>query len=138
MKNFTKSIIAGIVATLIMSIFMMIAAMIGMPKMSPPEMLSGMMGASIVVGWILHFVIGIIFALMYVYIISSWLIKIGNIVLKGVVFGIIAFVIAQVSMALMGMVMDVPQPDGNIILLAIGSLVGHIVFGIIVALIAKK
>lgn len=138
MNNFTKSIVAGIVATIIMSLFMMLSALLGMPKMSPPEMLSGMMETSIVVGWIIHFIIGIVFALMYVYVISNWLVKIGSLALKGVVFGIIVFIIAQVSMALMGMIMEVPQPDGNIILLAIGSLIGHIVFGIAVALIAKK
>lgn len=138
MNNFTKSIVAGIVATIIMSLFMMMSALLGMPKMSPPEMLSGMMETSIVVGWIIHFIIGIVFALMYVYVISNWLLKIGSLALKGVVFGIIAFIIAQVSMALMGMIMEVPQPDGKIILLAIGSLIGHIVFGIAVALIAKK
>lgn len=138
MNNFTKSIVAGIVATIIMSLFMMMSALLGMPKMSPPEMLSGMMETSIVVGWIIHFIIGIVFALMYVYVISNWLLKIGSLALKGIVFGIIAFIIAQVSMALMGMIMEVPQPDGKIILLAIGSLIGHIVFGIAVALIAKK
>jgi hypothetical protein len=55
-----KSILAGVIGTAIMTVFMMIAPMMGMPKMSPPNMLSGMLSAPLIVGWIMHFVIGIV------------------------------------------------------------------------------
>ncbi len=32
---------------------------------------------------------------------------------------------------------DMPMPEGNMVLIAMGSLIGHIVFGIVVAYIVK-
>ncbi len=140
MKNkFLRSIVAGIVATIAMTAMMMIAAQLGMPKMEPPKILATTMGTSVVVGWIMHFMIGIIFALMYAYIIKDWLTKISSNLLKGVVFGIIAFVIAQISMGLMGLMLpSMPEPSGNMVLIIIGSLMGHILYGIVVAAIDNK
>ncbi len=57
-----RSILAGIVATAIMTVVGVIAPYMGLPKMNPAEMLSGMLGVSPVLGWLMHFMIGIIFA----------------------------------------------------------------------------
>lgn len=62
-----KSILAGIIGTAIMTVVMMVAPMMGMPKMSPPKILAGMLGMPILVGWVMHFVIGIVFAFAYTY-----------------------------------------------------------------------
>ena len=66
-----KSILAGVIGTAIMTVFMMIAPMMGMPKMSPPNMLSGMLSAPLIMGWIMHFVIGIVFAYGYIHYVSA-------------------------------------------------------------------
>ena len=129
-----KSILAGVIGTAVMTGVMMIAPMMGMPKMSPPAMLAGMLGMPIVVGWVMHFVIGIIFALMYTNLFDK--VKIGNIWLKGAVFGIVAFVAAQVGMGVLGMMMPMPEMEGSMVLTAIGSLMGHIIFGMAVAKVA--
>src|SRR5690625_708616 len=132
MKNKSqKSIIAGIIGTAIMTIVMMLAPMIGMPKMSPPHMLSGMLGVPIAAGWIMHFMIGIIFAFTYTYMFTSM--KIKNIWMKGAVFGIIVFVFAQIVMAGMGMLMPMPKMEDTMMLSLIESFIGHIVFGMTVA-----
>ncbi|SHI85989.1 DUF6789 family protein [Pseudozobellia thermophila] len=127
-----RSVWAGIIGTAVMTVVMMIAPMMGMPKMSPPKMLSGMLGMPLFIGWIMHFMIGIAFALAYTY----WFVfihKIGNVWLKGTVFGIIAFAFAQLMMGTMGMMMSMPKMEGPMVLNAIGSLVGHIIFGMAVA-----
>ncbi len=60
MKNsFSKGVIGGFVGTIAITIVGYMAPLMGLPKMSPPQMLSDMMGFSIVVGWIMHFMIGI-------------------------------------------------------------------------------
>lgn len=127
-----KSILAGIIGTAIMTIVMMIAPMMGMPKMSPPKMLAGILGMPEFVGWLMHFMIGIIFAFVYTYL-CIFKHKIKNVWLKGAVFGIIAFVFAQIMMAIMGMMMPMPTMEGSMVLTAIGSLIGHIIFGMAVA-----
>lgn len=127
-----KIVVAGIIATAIMTVVMMIAPMMGMPKMSPPKLLSGMMGVPIAAGWIMHFVIGIIFAWAYTYL-CFLKYKIVNVWLRGAVYGVLAFLFAQIMMALLGMMMPMPAMEGSMVLMAIGSLVGHIIFGMAVA-----
>jgi uncharacterized membrane protein YagU involved in acid resistance len=127
-----KTILAGIIGTVIMTLVIMVAPMMGMPKMSPPDMLAGMLGMPTFVGWIMHFMIGITFAFAYTYIcIFKW--KIKNVYLKGAVFGAIIFVFAQVAMAIMGAMFPMPAPEGSMMLMMIGSLMGHIIFGMAVS-----
>ncbi len=134
-----KSIIAGIIGTAAMSMLMMVAGQLGMPTMEPPLMLSTTMGVPVLVGWIMHFMIGIVFALMYVYLFRGVLSGIGSTAVKGVVFGLIAFVFAQIGMTLMGMLFStMPEPQGNRALMMVSGLVGHVVFGLIVAMVVSR
>jgi uncharacterized membrane protein YagU involved in acid resistance len=128
-----KSILAGIIGTAVMTAVMMVAPMMGMPKMSPPNMLASTMGMPIAVGWIMHFVIGIIFATIYTFLLSC-LLPGKPLVLKGILFGIIAFIFAQIMMALMGAMLPMPKMEGSMMMNMMGSLVGHIIFGIAVVL----
>jgi len=132
-----KSFISGIAGTIVMTAFMFIGPFIGMPKMNPAEMLADMMGIPILAGWVLHFLTGIIFSASYVYLFNPK-VRIGNETLKGAVFGLSVFVFAQIAMGIMGSIMGgMPEPEGSMVLLMIGSIIGHIVFGIVVALFVK-
>jgi len=132
-----KTILAGVVGTIVMTVVMYLAPMMGLPKMNAAEMLSGMMGVSIIIGWAMHFMIGIVFALGYSFLFTAQ-VKIKNLVFKGVVFGFAAFVVAQIAIAMMGVVMGpMPVPEGGMALMMIGSIIGHTMYGIPVALIAK-
>ena len=134
----TKSIIAGIIGTAVMTLFMMIAPMMGMPKMSAPNMLSGMLGVPIAVGWIMHFMIGTIFAFAYAFFFINVMKKVSSNILKGAIFGFTVFIFAQIMMAFMGMMMPIPPMEGNMMLIILGSIMGHIVFGITVAIFVKE
>ena len=132
----TKSIIAGIIGTVIMTIVMMVAPMIGMPKMSPPAMLATMMGMPVMVGWVMHFMIGIVFALAYTYLFAPK-VRIGNLYLKGAVFGFAVFIFAQIMMAIMGTMMPLPTMEGSMMMTLIGSIMGHVIYGMAVSKIVK-
>lgn len=133
-----KTILAGIVGTAVMTMVMFLAPMMGLPKMNAAEMLSSMMKAPVIVGWIMHFMIGIIFALAYTFIFVSK-VKVKNLVVKGAIFGFVVFIFAQIVMAMMAAIMGpMPQPEGGMMLMIVGSVIGHIVYGISVALIAKN
>lgn len=127
-----KSLVAGIVGTAIMTAVIMLAPMMGIPKMSPPQMLSETLGTPIAVSWILHFMIGIVFAFGYTYI-CIFKYKIANVWLKGVVYGIIVFAFVQIMMKIMGMMVPIPKMGGSMLLVAVGSLMGHIIFGMAVS-----
>ena len=137
-NKISLSIIAGVIATAVMTLVMFIAPMMGMPKMNPPAILSMVMGFPLIVGWMMHFMIGIIFTLSYAFILSNILGKIQSNVVRGLIFGMIAFVWAQISMKIMGLVFMMPPMQGNVALMIMGSIIGHVVFGIIVVLVLSK
>lgn len=133
-----QALIGGIIGTVVMTIVMMIAPMMGMPKMNPPQMLSMMMGFPIVVGWLMHFMIGIIFSMAYAFFFINVVKKVSNNILKGAIFGFAVFIFAQIMMAIMGMMFPMPPMEGSIMLIMFGSIIGHIIFGITVALVVKE
>lgn len=137
-KKLIQAFIAGILATTVMSMIMYVAPMMGLPKMNPPAMLAGMMGLPPAVGWLMHFMIGIIFAALYVLLFAPK-ITIKNKIVKGAVFGLLVFIFAQIAMAMMGALMGgIPQPEGAMIGVILGGILGHLIFGIVVALAAKS
>jgi uncharacterized membrane protein YagU involved in acid resistance len=133
-SKIAQSIIAGLVATAVMTGFIFLAPMMGLPKMNPAEMLSGMMGVPLMVGYLMHCMTGIIFAAEYVYLFNPK-VSISSKILKGALFGFAVFVFAQVMMFIIGKIMPMPMMEGSMMLMMIGSLIGHLVFGIVVALI---
>ena len=63
MRNIPKGLLAGLAATTVLSLLMVMKAMMGiMPALDLPRMLAGMMGApdTPLIGWIVHFMIGIV------------------------------------------------------------------------------
>ncbi len=129
-----KAVLAGIVATTVMTLVGIMAPYMGLPKMNPAEMLSGMLGVSSALGWVMHLMIGIIFASTYVY----WFdpnVKIPGAFWKGITFGFAVFVFAQMMMLVMSKIMPMASAssEGNVALLMIGSLLGHFVYGLFVA-----
>jgi len=136
-NKITKTLTTGMVATIAMTIVMFMAPLMGLPKMNAAEMLSMTMGFPIVIGWVMHFMIGIIFTLGYTFIFSKLLNKISNKILNGAIFGMIVFVFAQIAMAMMGLIFTLPKMSGNMGLMMLGSVIGHVVFGIAVAVILK-
>jgi uncharacterized membrane protein YagU involved in acid resistance len=102
-----------------------IAPMMGIPRMNPAEMLAGAMGGVLVVGWIAHFMIGVVLAIIYAAV-AEWIP--GAPALRGAIYGVAPFLVAQiVVMPMMGM----PLFSGSVTM-AMGSLIGHLIYGGIV------
>ncbi|HEX9512534.1 MAG TPA: DUF6789 family protein [Puia sp.] len=136
-----QSVIIGIAATGVMTLLMVLGSAMGMPKMSPPNMLAAMMRLPVTAGWVMHFLIGILFAAGYVFLFNNWLKKIVNRMARGVVYGIVVFIVAQIAFPILGAIFgeaNMPQPGGSMALLMIGSVLGHIIYGITVALLLRS
>lgn len=121
--NFTRAIGAGIAGTLAMTaVGLWMAPLMGIPRMNPAEMLAGQMGGSVAIGWAAHLMIGSVLAVLYAAV-SPFLS--GPSAVRGAVYGIAPFLLAQVAvMPMMGM----PFFSG-FGAMAAGSLVGHLVYG---------
>lgn len=142
MKNSTivKSIIAGVLGTLAMTVFAAMAPLMGMPEMNVPKMLSGTMGLPVFFGWAAHFMVGIILAISYALIFYNWF-K-GSGVVRGMKFSLIPWLMAQIivmpMMAMMnGMSFSAGIFSGSL-LMALGSLLGHLIYGIVLGLTYRQ
>ncbi|HDZ06108.1 hypothetical protein LCGC14_0129240 [marine sediment metagenome] len=129
-NQLSKYVLAGVLGTIVMTIVMIMAPNLGMPEMAPWKLLSGAMGVPIIIGWIMHFIIGILFALGYGYVFAPN-VSIKNIWLKGIAFGIVALILAQIGMQVMGIMFEMPPMDGSMPMRLVAMLIGHLVFGVV-------
>ncbi len=127
MTNLKNGFLAGFAATAVLSVMMVAKGMMGvMPELDVVAMLSMMMGAPLIVGWLAHFMIGTLawgggFAALY------GVIPGGSAILKGIVFGVAAWlammimVMPMAGAGLFGMNFGIMAPMMTLVL--------HIVFG---------
>lgn len=139
------AIVAGIVGTLSISMVMAMAPKMGMPKMDIVGMLGSMFNpeGSRGLGWTMHMMMGIIFAILYA---LGWQALGGVGIGTGAIFGMVHWLIAGTMMGMMG-VMHAGIKAGTVqspgILMFnnggmmgfMGGLVGHAIFGVVVALV---
>ncbi len=121
--NFGRAALAGIIGTVMMTVVGLYAApLMGIPAMNPADMLADQMGGSAAMGWIGHFMIGVIFAEVYAVVAGSLP---GPVVVRGALFALAPWLLAQVVvMPMMGMGLF----SGDMTM-AMGSLIGHIIYG---------
>ncbi len=124
---------AGLLGTLAMTaVGVYVAPMMGMPAMNPANLLAGVMGGNAILGWMGHLMIGAVFAVVYGTLFLNRLP--GPQVARGVLFSLIPWLMAQVMvMPMMGM-----HLFSGSAALAIGSLIGHMVYGAVVGAVIGK
>lgn len=139
------AVVAGIAGTLVITMVMAMAPKMGMPKMDMVGMLGSMFNpdGNRGLGWTVHSMMGIVFAILYA---IGWsalgAVGIGT----GAIFGVVHWLIAGTMMGMMG-VMHAGIKAGTVqepgILMFnnggmmgfMGGLVGHAIFGVVVALV---
>lgn len=131
--NLLKAIMAGVAGTIVMTMMTMVAPMMGMPEMDIPKMLGNFMGVPVIVGWLAHFMVGVVLAVIYAY---AFYPKLSSApVLKGIIYSIIPWLAVQLMLnPMMGaglFAANTPVP----LMMVMGSLVGHLVYGIIIGLV---
>ena len=121
--NFPRAVIGGLIGTAVMTLVgLFVAPVMGLPPMNPADMLAGAMGGNLVLGWAGHLMIGVVLALGYAVVAS---VLPGPGFARGAIYSVAPFLMAQILvMPMMGM----PLFSGSAAM-AMGSLVGHIVYG---------
>lgn len=124
--DYGRAALAGVVGTALMTLVgLFVAPLMGLPAMNPANMLAEQMGGMMIAGWIGHFTIGVILAVIYAALAPSLP---GPPAVRGAVYGLAPWLLAMVAvMPMMGMPMF-----GGAAPMAIGSLVGHLVYGAVV------
>jgi len=143
--NIIGAIISGLTGTLAISMVMALAPRMGLPKMDIVDLLSTMFGKeNRILGWMMHLMMGVIFAIVYSLV---WSFGIGGpTYVSGLIFGAIHWLIVGVIMGMIPMLHqgiksgDVEAPglwmtkQGGAMAF-FGGLLGHMVFGLVVALV---
>lgn len=129
--NARRATIAGVLGTLAMTMLFMIEPLLGLPKMAEGGILSTVMSASVanlpvgfVGGWIIHFGVGIVLALLYAVVVAPRMP--GPPIVRGAVYGGLVFIGAQlVLMPLVGAGVFSGGDSARLM----GSLLGHLLYG---------
>lgn len=98
MEPFWAGLVAGFVATLILSMMQLMKARMNlMPQLDMIGMISGMMGSSRSMGWVVHFMVGtVVYGLAYAYIFAGW--WPDAYWLSGAALGVVGWLIAMLVM----------------------------------------
>ena len=144
--NLFAAIVAGLIGTVIISMVMVMAPKMGLPKMAIWDLLGSMFNkdGNAILGWTLHLMMGIAFAIIYAWL---WSIGIGAATVRGgLVFGAAHWLVVGLVMAGMPMLHagikagTVTAPGAYMtgaggVMGFMGGLVGHLLFGLVVALV---
>ena len=152
--NIVAAIVAGLVGTAAMSLLMVMGPKMGLPKMAIWEMLGSMFDShgNNTLGWMAHFMMGAVFALIYA---ALWSAGLGApTLIGGILFGAVHFVIVGlmtlaparsagvggIPVMHAGIKAGTVQAPGVLMLNGgimglMGGLVGHILYGLVVALV---
>jgi uncharacterized membrane protein YagU involved in acid resistance len=126
-----RAVTAGLAGTAAMTVLMLVGPMMGMPEMNIGAMLGAFTGFGTAAGWVMHFVIGSVLAVIYAMI---WSRLPGGPAARGAIFGFLVFLLAQIAVMPM---MGAPVFSGGDVMMIMGGLMGHLVYGVIVAVMYK-
>ncbi len=137
MNKLLKGIIAGLVATVVLSILMVMKGNMGlMPDINIIAMLASKMGGNSTMAWIAHFMIGIIgYGLVYVYIFSR--LPFNNII-RGILLGLAGWLAMMVAvMPMMGVgLFGLNLASG--VMVPVATLMLHLIFGVVLSYVNSK
>jgi hypothetical protein len=136
MNNLTRGVVAGLAATVVLSVIMLAKGMMGlMPQLDVVAMLAAMMKSSAMMGWIAHFMIGaVVWGVSYAVLHDA--IPGGSDVMKGVTFGIGAWVVMMLAVmpmagaGMFGLKLGIMAPVMTMML--------HAIFGAVLGGVYKK
>jgi len=122
-----------------MTMFTFMAPLMGF-EMNIPAMLSGTMGAPLILGWLAHFIIGTILAVGYAAIYLPSTKPIAGIK-SGAIFSIIPWLMAQIIVMPMMTIMNGGTFGAGFfsgsMIIAGASLMGHLFYGAVLGLVYK-
>jgi hypothetical protein len=137
--DLTSAIWAGLVATAVMTALIYAGPMMGMPRMDMIGMLGKMFTATPSVayplGTVIHFMMGALFAIVYAWL---WSLGLGSPSWGwGLIYGLVHGLVAAMVMPMMLRMHPRPPEMSMGARAVVGILMGHLVFGLIVALVYR-
>ena len=127
-----QTLVSGVVATGAISAYYYLIDQLGVEVAAPWRMIEYLINVSLFWGWVFHLSVGLIFTWIYRRIVSLGLRKIRNLLLRGLAYGFIVFVISEVVIGLidfdLGMTIGFQIASMGVLFL------GDLIFGIFIGL----
>ena len=138
MNKFVKGIVAGLVATILLSVLMIMKSKMGiMTDVNIIAMLASKMGGNSIMAWLAHFMIGMLgYGFTYVLVFSK--LPFESIILRGIILGIagwVAMMIAIMPMMNAGL-FGLNLASGMMV--PVVTLMLHIIFGAVLSFVNSK
>lgn len=129
MNKLVSGMLAGLIATVVLSVLMVIKGMMGMmPDVNVIKMLAGQMNSSASMGWVAHFMIGVIgYGIIYAVLFAN---KTTNKnVQNGILLAVIGWLLMMVVlMPMMGAgLFGLQMPSG--VMVPVATFILHLIFG---------
>ena len=129
-----RAVAAGAIGTAVLTALWLVEPSIGLPKIAVGQILSTLMSVSVAHlsvgvagGWLVHLGVGVVLALIYARFFSQRLP--GGPVGRGAIYGVLVFVVAQIVFTPLVGVGFFSRGDTALL---VGSLLGHIAYGVVV------
>lgn len=134
MSNVVNGMLAGLVATVVLSLLMVLKNLMGlMPDLNVIAMLAKQMGTGPLMGWVAHFLIGVVgYGIVYGLIFSQ--LPLGGHAVRGMTLGLVGWLVMMVVLLpMMGAgLFGTQMPSGMMV--PVATLILHLIFGAVLGL----
>lgn len=135
MENKIKtSITGGIVGTAVITALMLLADALGISGINYGKMLAEFTQTTPLVGWVMHFLIGILLAFVYVYFFRDEFQ--GPYPIRGLIYSIIPYVITMILLFPMA-VMNTNQAINSPGVFMVATMIAYFAYGYVMGMITK-
>lgn len=138
MNKVVAGMIAGFTATVVLSVLMMLKGKMGlMPDLNVIAMLASQMGGTPTIGWLAHFMIGVVgYGIAYALLFSE--LALGGHAMRGLALGVVGWLVMMVLVIpMMGAGLFGLQMASGI-MVPVATLMLHAIFGIVLGLTFSK
>jgi len=136
--NYVKPIYTGVIATAAMTAVLALMPLTGIQQVNLASLVGSEAIGFIILGWVIHFVVGIAYAFVYKILINEYL-PIESDIGRGMVYGIIIFVFSTMGVLIINLLGFVSwNMKESMSLAAFGYILSFIVYGAVVGGMLKR
>lgn len=136
--NYVKPIYAGVIATAAMTAVLALVPLTGLQQVNLASLFGSNAIGWMILGWVVHFIIGIAYAFIYKMFINEYL-PIESNIARGMVYGIIIFVFSTMAVLIINLLGFVSwNMKESMSLAAFSYILAFIVYGAIVGGMLKR
>ena len=132
-NKFKSSLIGGVTGTAVITAMMLLANALGMNGIDYGKLLANFTGTTPLIGWVMHFGVGILLAFVYVYFFRDEFQ--GAYPVRGLIYSIIPYVITMII--LFPMSVSTGQSIDSPGVFIVATMVAYFAYGYVMGLIAR-